>query len=52
MSEHKHKHKKHKVSHNSIKTMAKAPKVKIKTHGKLKQVSFTISKPNWGKRVN
>lgn len=52
MSEHKYKHKKHKISHNSIKTLAKAPKVKIKTHGKLKQVSFTVSRPNWGKRVN
>lgn len=48
----KHKPHKHKVVHNVIKPgLKKGPKVKIKTDGKLKRVSFGIGTPNWGRKI-
>jgi hypothetical protein len=49
---HKHKHHKHKVVHNVIKpALVKGPKVKIKSDGKLKRISFSVARPSWGKKI-
>ena len=48
----KHKHHKHKAAHRVIEPATiKGPKVKIRTDGKLKRVSFVTQRPNWGKKV-
>lgn len=45
--------KKHKVHHRVIKHVHKrGPKVKIKTDGKMKRVSFTTSRPKWGAKYS